>query len=199
MTPATLGPLPIDPDIIRPAVNGRSDRWSWNLYRYLHNWRRKRASLMLRVYHIPGDPTQYMNPDPAVAVAGWDPATTGTSGIRLGHLHADDGWLSGSNLSTVLNDNGTIWSFHPGAVAGATDITLPFFDAYLRLGRCLFDPRHTQYLRHDEGRWQMDGDSHRRCTWCGHQQQRHIEQIVTTRESWRAIATAPTLPAREAA
>lgn len=163
--------LPLDLKAIQPAEIGRSDKMSWNLFRFMRAWRRKYDHTPLRVFHVPEEGND-----------AWNADATNLRGVTLGFR--DDNWICGARLTCILHGEFQMWAYTPTHAKGAADITEAFCAAYLERGRCLFDPDHSMLLYDDDGRWTNHGADARTCNWCRHEQVRTVETVTTTRERW---------------
>lgn len=61
-----------------------------------------------------------------------------------------------------------------------------FWETYLRLGRCIFDPEHTVPFLHAENRYTAS-KNRRVCNWCGFRQQRFIQRVVIEKVMWEPV------------
>lgn len=96
---------------------------------------------------------------------------------------ADDGWLHGARLSSILCEDFQTWAF--GFGDKVTDITDEFWKLYEQIGRCTFDRDHRMHFINDDDRYTMIGST-RRCNWCGQWHERKLEKQVRIerREVW---------------
>jgi hypothetical protein len=97
----------------------------------------------------------------------------------------DDGDFIGANLTTILcNGTKTVtYSFLDGKSYRKQDGVL---DTYVQIGRCAFDPQHTEHYRHSEGRFVTKGNR-RTCTWCG--------AVFTLKKTKRVVIDTHWIPA----
>lgn len=162
--------LPFDLSEVKPAVAGRSDKYSWNLYRWLRKQSKDRWWPHIGVYRPPAtEPCRRL-------IVGYRPPSEG-------------GWIYGSYMNSVLcSGTKEIYAFAPPTLlATYDDITAEFWADYLRIGRCIFDPNHTWGMIGDEARFSSLSPSKRRCNWCGATMHRHTRREVKTVETWSLV------------
>lgn len=148
---------------IRPAVKGKSDKYSWRLYQRTKKNGRERVYLMAWNGLI-----GYQAPDPSCLEQGFVPA----SKIALGQVQ--DGFFHGGRLQTICTPGESLmdWAYSPAHhVAEWIDITDWFWSNYLRHGRCLF------FI--GVHRWTAMNRNTRKCEHCGKHERR---SVVTRRE-----------------
>jgi hypothetical protein len=94
----------------------------------------------------------------------------------------DDGDFIGANLTTILcNGAKTVtYSFPDGKSYRKQEGVL---EAYVKIGRCAFDPQHSEHYLHSEGRFVTTG-SRRTCTWCGAVLTRVTTKRLVLDEHW---------------
>lgn len=148
---------------IRPAVKGRSDKYSWRLYQRAK--KNGRESVFLMAWNpLSGR----INPDPEKLKAGWVSAI----GVAIGR-RTEGGWFHGNSLSMICRDGARRmdWAFGPNhAVEDWIDITDWFWTNYQRHGRCRFFRGVHEWI-------QINRNA-RKCTYCG----KHERRIVVTRK-----------------
>lgn len=156
---------------IRPKESGVSDKYSWNIYRFLRKYR------------------------------NWDIKVLDTKEwgrIFSFSIHPDNGeksnlecGYSGRSIQAILTLN---WNqsletyFYLSPCKEYQDITEDFFKKYLLIGRCIFDPDHSWY--HDSKiRYTQVTKNSRRCNWCGEYFKRVIvkKAKITREENWERI------------
>jgi hypothetical protein len=58
-----------------------------------------------------------------------------------------------------------------------------FWEEYLRIGRCVFDPKHSEFFSGAKKRFIEIGDD-RTCAWCGASQRRERYEATVKKERW---------------
>lgn len=117
----------------------------------------------------------------------------------------------GNRINSIICDTSKeIWCFNPWSVSyhgGKTpeiiNITDWFIETYIKIGRCLFDPEHCDFIMNPETRYSYDitksdvnsrtfsfycPDTIKICNWCGKTLHKVIKEevVVKTRETWVA-------------
>ncbi len=59
-----------------------------------------------------------------------------------------------------------------------------FWPRYLKVGRCALDPDHRQSFLNAKGRYLLEGEDARVCTWCGYRQRRETIVVQKTYKRW---------------
>lgn len=162
---------------IRPKKSHRSDKYSWNIYRYLKKyinfdihicWYKEKKSL-----------GTYEGFDKKSSLRGMQIF------IILGGL--DKGNLCGTRIYDLQHKGNhselVTFSFCLFDPKSFTDITEWFFLKYQRIGRCIFDRTHSGWWADSEERFTQINRKSRRCNWCGEHQRRSIIKAVTIKRS----------------
>jgi hypothetical protein len=159
---------------IKPKVKGQSDKYSWNLYKFLEKQVKQRdvgnfAPKQLRVYWLHH--------------SFWDGSYLEFNPNKLNHrqiiISPFGGKGSGYFLSHILPDGMkkecyALSVYHPDEFS---DITNWFFTTYERDGRCIFDREHSGWWSGEENRFTYINNT-RRCNWCGQWHKKEIHKIV---------------------
>jgi hypothetical protein len=159
----------IDPKNFKPLVLGKSDKYSWRIFRFL----RKYGRFGLRVYRV-----------------GWCPLD-GIVPSDRGHLmfvlDDGDGWpiTAGVIRVTVVGNDacGCVinWSGKNWNQLEKEDVTDWFFREYARIGRCLFQPEWSHNFV------KINRNS-RKCRHCGEIHRRTVvtKKIIKRVDQWAA-------------
>lgn len=157
----------INLNTIKPKICGMSDKYSANLYKHI------KKNPHARVY---APATLEYSKDSFKKVDVW-----------LGTFHSQGiSGISGDSLMSILRQSGNGSYFLPAKREDYLDITEDFFTDYEEIGRCLFDPSHTSWLRYDEGRF-TNSESARTCNWCGRSQLKTTTTVCRTVELWEDV------------
>lgn len=162
---------------IRPAVRGKSDKFSWRLYlRAAKNGReRVYVSAWDNLYGKPFSPSL-------------DALKAGEKlHLRLlyiGYMH-DGGFFSGQSVRDVCRHGKSHYDFSYGPgfnTAGWLDVTDWFWGDYIRLGRCIVWPDQAH-------EWLMINRNARKCVHCGKHEQRRVitKKTVVRIDSWEGL------------
>lgn len=158
---------------IRPAIKGVSDKFSWNLYKWLNN-KQNRDCNFDKVYFIPSDDNDKFdlnNIKPSQILIGNRWSSTCIAGRMLNSI------LGSNRVQTASYTNGGGWR-----IDLAIDITDDFFRRYIEIGRCLFFSHNDEtWIVGESQRYEYSGNN-RICKWCGHEQFKTIEEIVVTKQ-----------------
>ena len=151
--------MKIEPKQIRPAVKGKADFFSWQLYR----WVRK-------------------HPDRTRIFVGWN-QIDGSVGesypndfLYIGSR--DDQWVVGARLRTICLTGEKLQSWAYPESQDWKDVTDQFWKDYFRIGVCAI---WGDYSWHN---WQYINDSKRECQYCKRLESKEIEMVPT--ERWKA-------------
>lgn len=171
----------IDLKKIKPEVKGQSDKYSWNLYRFLHKLLRNK------------DHGKYYKNQLEVLWlhdSRWDgeflefnPEEFKTSQVIIMPLGKENG-MSFYFMDGILRNGRTIEFVLPRTWE-ITNITEWFFETYQRDGRCIFDREHTAWLQGSDNRFTYVNNT-RKCNWCGewHHKEIHKEVKIKRHEVW---------------
>lgn len=167
----------LDVDLYKPKIKGESDKYSWNLYKFLNKQVRQRdigkyVKTQIRVFwltHSRWD-GRYVEFNPEKLHGG------------LNHMQiiispfGDRG--SGYFLSNILgNKKDECFSLSSWAKDEFIDITEWFFSTYEQDGRCTFDREHIGWWQGDKERFTYINNT-RRCNWCGQWHMKEIHKSV---------------------
>ncbi len=166
---------------IKPKVRGESDKYSWNLYKFINKVR-------------------YCN-KVIVDIESWQRDEGEPFDIRrikeCGYLKRQhvfivrEGYFqSGKKLASILSGVPPLHqTFYYGWLQNdrILDITEVFWDEYKRRGRCLFFAHEEHFIKGIESRYIQINKHSRKCRWCGHIQTRSIKTIKTIKrvEEWK--------------
>lgn len=157
-------------ETIKPAVKGKSDKFSWRLYQ--RALKRGRERIYIAAWNnIIGETFE---PDFEALKAG---CRKQLAWLMIGEQVHPDGFVSAARIQSVTRKGcgaiGELWSFGPGHRPEKwLDITEWFWDAYLRQGRCII---HGDYAHS----WLQINRNARNCAYCGKHQRR---QVLTFKE-----------------
>ncbi|HOW51781.1 MAG TPA: hypothetical protein PLV42_07035 [bacterium] len=161
---------------VRPAglKEGRSDKYSVNLYRFFKRMLDKDRILAphrLRVWKDQGNHWWFGFPDRGNEFYGVRFITVISRGYRKDEVFCF--------LKTPMVE----------------EITAEFYEQYRKIGRCIYHMQgshhieHDDYMLHTDGRYTMSADGKRRtCNWCGRKQKMMVVREVTKKECWEDIA-----------
>ena len=158
-------------ETIRPAVKGKSDKFSWRLYQRARKYGRE------RVYLATWD--SIFGPRPA-SLDELKAGNVPPRRIMFGELHGD-GCFGGKQLADICCQGAPLQNYaygHGHGVKNWIEITDWFWTQYLRHGRCQFFPG-----QHD---WITINANARKCRHCGQHQRRTVvtKKAIERREVW---------------
>lgn len=167
---------------IKPKARGKSDKFSWNLYRFLEKNYKKST---FHFYHIV-DQEDYVNGEVVNKKVPFDINDAKTMDIWVGNEREDGLFMYGNRLWTITSGSkerftefANPWLRNKEYI----DVTDEFIKAYLRIGRCLFTRHSNRWIEGDEARFTYINKNSRRCNWCGRYQTRRIKKIQTIKRS----------------
>lgn len=162
-----------DLSLIKPKIKGKSDKYSWNFYKYLNKLKTKDIKIYYRKYdYFSGALTDFNETD----------FSTGNTLIISKVIKHDKG-LIGSSLSSVLRSGKIDEYYYSNIHNNYFEVTEEFFDLYLDKGRCLFDFNHNGWLAYDDDRFTIY-DKYRICNYCGKRQSKKVEIINEEVVNW---------------
>lgn len=169
---------------IKPEVKGQSDKYSWNLYKFLHKLcsnkdegKYIKNQLEIHWLHHSRWDGEYLD---------FDQEKLNLSQVLILPLGLENG-RSFYSMSSVMTQ-GRAERFHlPWKKEELTDITEWFFSTYERDGRCIFDREHNGWMLGSDGRFTYVNNT-RKCNWCGQWQHKeiHKEVKIKRKEVWIA-------------
>lgn len=150
---------------IKPKLKGESDKYSWNLYKFLNTkMKEKYLGSQIKIYW-----NHYSR---------WDgehlPFTGDISNLMQLIISPAGNKSTGYILSQILRDGKAEYFAIPRVWQNSTDITEWFFDTYENIGRCIFDPEHSRWMQYTDNRYTYINNT-RKCNWCG---QWHKKEII---------------------
>lgn len=177
----------VDINLVTPAIPKQSDKFSWNLSQWL------RSADAHRLDRHPGG-LRVICTQRSVATGEAHPFVKDASArgdIFIGTIY--EGWVHGSRLVDILQGRITTAAFLPRQdgycdPSNAIDITEWFWTEYVRIGRCLFDHDHGNFIQDADGRYEVHSDREKTCHWCGARLELHHETVTNTIDQWRQVA-----------
>lgn len=167
----------MDLNKIKPKIKAESDKYSWNLYKFLRKIHKdKHVKNQMRIYwnhhsRIDGE---------------WLPFTEKIPNTMQIVIAPYGDKSCGYFMSSVLmKGNCELFSLCAWKEDDFRDITDWFFKTYEDIGRCIFDGNHSGWLLGDENRFTYINNT-RRCNWCGewHHMEIHKETTIKRRKVW---------------
>lgn len=175
----------IDLNEIKPKVKSKSDKYSWNLYRFLNKlfkdkdegkYIQKRLEIhWLHSSRLDGSYLEFNPDDLNIVQMIILPTGKGNSG-------------SFYSMASILREGRAERFALPFKwEKEMTNITDCFFDTYKRDGRCIFDRKHIGWMLGTEDRFTYVNNT-RKCNWCNEWQHKEIvkEQSIKRNEVWVA-------------
>ena len=146
---------------IRPKVKGKSDKYSWYIYRYL-----------------------YKNLNHDIVIYKCDNKDNRNSYI-IGKYSKYDNILYGFTIfSLVTNENYEYVGFYSSNNFDIFELYDEWFNQYKKIGRCRYIEHFEPWIADGEERFTYVDDSHRICNWCGKHQHKLVKKIITYEEAW---------------
>lgn len=105
--------------------------------------------------------------------------------LWIGYV-SNDQWFTGSRLMSVLcgvQSAGRIACYPNAAVVWKLKEVKTFWQRYLKVGRCVLDPKHERHFVGDAGRYVQENRK-RTCQWCGQVQHMRIQREVLKHQVW---------------
>lgn len=174
--------MKVNPEEVRPKKRGESDKYSWNLYRYLRDNNKRDIRFCYHTENpvdskeqdLPLDFNKSFGTMQIFVLFGDGKGGFGTSGIRVSDAMHKGQTARLETFSFCLWDKSKF-----------VDITEQFWNLYRQIGRCVFDRNHHGWWQ-GEGRFTQINKNSRKCNWCGKHQRRQIKKYVNIerREVW---------------
>lgn len=159
----------MDLKLIKPKVKGKSDKYSWNLHKYLSN--NKGSKVYYRKINSFSERENLYHSN---TLTKYD--------VLIGTPHREG--IIGASLLEILRKPPKMKYFFINAFNDYQEITDEFFKDYVEIGRCLFDSEHNGWMTGDENRFTYQNDNERICSWCKLRQQKEIKQVIKEYEVW---------------
>lgn len=163
----------------KPKEKGKSDKYSWNLYRYF-----ERNPEMCKVhYHNYTDKYNEKTREFEKVFKAFDVKDFNVRNIMVSYKNKYDNAMHGKYVTTICGDSKDRYQnvcllSHKDEWEDITEI---FWESYIKYGRCfLFG--HDAWLTNEEDRFTYVNNT-RKCNWCGKWQRLTIEkQVKITRK-----------------
>lgn len=165
---------------IKPLVDRESDKFSWNLFRFM---RKNSKRDNLRVYYDNRDNDLDFN------------SILQPYKVFIGYKEDDDDDnMTGSKLSSIITSFGNsqlqmgyLMKCNGFNVDEWIDITEEFWDAYDKRGRCLFFI-HGSWIQGFETQF-TEHDNIRICTWCGVKEKKIVTETMVPKTivTWEKV------------
>lgn len=156
-------------NLIKPKIKNESDKYSWNLYKYLKKY--PNSKVYYDKINSFTDNEQMYNKDNLTK-----------NDVIIGNICENS--IVGVTLSQLLMKVPSMQFWYGGAKKTHVDITNQFFNDYIEIGRCLFDSTHDGWLRNTDNRFTYINDEQRKCNWCGIEQHKEKKEVVKIIEKW---------------
>lgn len=165
----------VDLKLIKPKIKGESDKYSWNLYRWLYKYR-KYANY--GVYYIGKEEFNIEKLRLDKIIIGQKHSDIEMTGNLLSQIINKGAYHSDSNC--FLNSLG--WN-----TVNAIDITELFFKNYILKGRCFLYGHSGVWLKNYNKKFTTINKHSRKCNWCGLHETRFIEtkKTIERKEVWK--------------
>ena len=147
---------------IRPSIKGKSDKYSWYIYRYL---------------------SKKLNHD--VVIYKCDNEDNRNSYI-FGELLEQYNLLYGFTLFTLVTSGK--YEYVCSYNLDDYDNFEPYdewFSQYAKIGRCRYIEHCESWIKDGDTRFNYINDHTRTCNWCGHTEHKVIKKVVSYEELWR--------------
>lgn len=171
----------LDINKIKPEVKGESDKYSWNLYSFLHKLVRNRT--YGKYYKKQLEICWLHNSKWDGSYLEFNKDKLNINQLLILPLGKEN---SGSfyELSPIMGRGGATEFALPRSWE-LTDITEWFFETYERDGRCIFDRDHNVWWQGSDGRFTYVNNT-RKCNWCGEWHTKEIKKVQTIKreELW---------------
>lgn len=155
--------------LIKPKVKNESDKYSWNLYKYLKKYPNSRV--YYNKFNSFTDERQVYNKNKLTK-----------NDVLIGRNSGNS--IIGFTLSMLLMKVPSMQFWYQNAYDTHIDITEEFIRDYIEIGRCLFDQSHDGWLRNNDNRFTYLEEDLRKCNWCGIEQHKEVEEVIKYVEKW---------------
>jgi len=162
----------LDINKIKPKIKNQSDKYSWNLYNFLH----KQVKQKEVGKYVPKQIKIYW-----LTHSRWDGKHMEFNPENLHLMQIIISPFGNKGLGYFMNTiltNGKAECFSlPWKDEELLDITDWFFDTYEQIGRCIFNLDHDGWLQGGINRFTYVNNT-RKCNWCGKWQKKEIKKKV---------------------
>jgi len=157
---------------IKPKIKGVSDKYTWNLYKILSKYKNKNIEIYYR------NICEYQDRELNFPQDDLSP-----NNVILSTRETKDD-LIGDKLMITMREGKFTEFWLNNYKHNHYKITDDFFNTYFKIGRCLLDPLHYDFMRNSEDRFN-ENENTRICNWCGMKQVKVAEEVVKTIEYWK--------------
>jgi hypothetical protein len=174
--------LTIDLKQIKPKVRGESDKYSWNLYKFLNKLFKDKE---FGKYYQNQIEFHFLNKSRwDGSWVEFDPEEVNSRQVIIipyGLGNCRTFYSLESILTKGRSENFAL----PWGENELTNITEWFAGNYPKLGRCIFDKNHTAWMQGTDNRFTYVKNT-RKCNWCGEWHKKEIikEVKIKRREVW---------------
>jgi hypothetical protein len=169
----------IDLDKIKPANVKKSDKYSKQIYKFLKDNPRYR-----QVYN---DKLKYDSDSKSYVKSDFNPDDVDLSRLYFGNpcINTTNEILGKCIRSLVGNsrDKYTTFCYLCNKESEFVNVTKEFFEKYIEVGRCIYDNHY--WLQDEETRYTYIDPIHRKCNWCGKEQEEIEVSRTYTHKEWR--------------
>lgn len=174
----------LDISKIKPKNIKKSDKYSSQIYRYI-----KKNPECFGIYYVSTQDIYDHESDGFVEKeCDFDINNFRGDKLWLGYIERETNskgyidWLYGNTLSTITSsvskNRYEIFANPWLNKKKVIDVTKEFWEHYIKVGRCVYVDHNREFCLHDEGRFEYLNDGHRKCNWCGAEEQL-IKKIKT--------------------
>lgn len=160
---------------IKPKQRGKSDKYSWNIFRYLKENSDRKIKVLFYTKSWVDSSTVEFNQNKTLDMM--------QTFIMIGDM-------VGTRIDSMLRNGPSksleIFSFCTFDQSAFIDITDWFIKEYTRVGRCIFDRNHNGWWNGSDSRFTQINKNARKCNWCGqHHKRKIIKRIsINRKECW---------------
>ena len=155
---------------IKPPTSSCSEKYSWNLYRFLKKYSKKNNIYVYKGFNEISRSEQYFF---AITICG-----NGANGAdNIGIFEYDPrGKSKAATLEALSYSTLDFSKFH--------EVSHEFFAEYLKDGKCAFaHPTHQDDINNAD-RFESINDNTKRCRWCGKIFRRTTKEIIIKKTIW---------------
>jgi len=147
---------------INPKQQPYNPKYSEGTYKFLHKNKNKDIKIHWRKRNnFSGD------------IVAFDPSKIKFYSTQVCFMYKENGNWFGTSWANIMRNEHKLYDYSDWDREEFEDITEWFCDEYLRIGRCLFDSVHTNFLLGENHNYVNDSerfeivDGIKYCRWCG--------------------------------
>lgn len=168
----------IDLKLIKPKNIKKSDKYSKGIYKYLKDNPRYRRVWYDETYYAPDSDDKYIR-------IPFDVNMMNLRHLYFGIPEPGTVCITGKSINSLIHGgkgSQKTFSYMNYKCSNYIEVTKEFYEKYIEIGRCIYG--HGIWIADDEERFTYRDVKHRKCNWCGHEEQLVEKTYTYTYDVW---------------